>query len=331
MSSKADFFLSKTLGADFVESLQKFELWKPDTRSVTDHNELFQGLRIVPRTIMSLLIKELSPMSVDETKEIRLPVESDSLMRVTKHGPDTYSGEIIDNNKRLTEFKFRPIPGIGLVIMSCYELYDVDDLTKPDKASEDISDKIQRMIDERLALRDLIEKVVDKKMMEREAVHKLFMLRLTESVKEMKEKAKQVQELRDLNEKATPQSDPYFQGMTNGLEVANAVVNDKEPEFVEAPKKKGSPLKDFLDKRKDKIKKNEFAIEMTKGETVNCPDCGKNIFNGQLFSGCICLGDDREKKVFVKKTEDGIKIRFGRGWDQENIEMLLEVLRRKHG
>lgn len=331
MSSKATFFLSKTLGEDFVESLEKFELWKPDTRSVTDHNELFQGLRIVPRTIMSLLIKELTPMSIDENKEIKLPVESNSILKVTKHGPDTYSGEIIDNNKKLTEFKFRPIPGVGLVIMSCYELYNVDDLVKPDNTSEDASNKIQRLIDERLALRDLIEKVVDKKMMEREAIHKLFMLKLSDSVREMKEKAKQVQELRDLNERATPQSDPYFQGMTNGLEVANAVVNDKEPKFVEAPKKKGSPLKDFLDSRKNKIKKNEFAIEMAKGETVSCPDCGKSIFDGQLFSGCICLGDDREKKVFIKKTEEGIKIRFGRGWDQDNIEMLLEVLRRKHG
>jgi hypothetical protein len=126
----ADVFLKKTLGDDFLESLQKFDLWKPDTKSVTDHSEIFQGLQIVPRVVMSLLIRELVPMNMDDTKEIKLPVASDSLMRVTKHGPDVYSGEIIDNNKKLTEFKFRPIPGIGLVIMSAYQLYSMDDLEK---------------------------------------------------------------------------------------------------------------------------------------------------------------------------------------------------------
>jgi hypothetical protein len=33
------------------------------------------------------------------------------------------------------------------------------------------------------------------------------------------------------------------------------------------------------------------------------------------------------KKVFLKKTEDGIKVSFPKSWNSENIEMLLEVLR----
>ena len=70
---------------------------------------------------------------------------------------------------------------------------------------------------------------------------------------------------------------------------------------------------------------------MAKGEHVDCPDCKKNIFDGQVFSGCVCLGDDMDKKIYIKKSEDGMKIRFGRGWDPENIEMLLEVLRSKRG
>ena len=57
----------------------------------------------------------------------------------------------------------------------------------------------------------------------------------------------------------------------------------------------------------------------------------KNIFDGKAFSGCICLGDDMDRKLFIKKTEDGVKVRFSKGWDKENIEMLLEVLRRKRG
>ena len=33
MASGAEYFLKKALGEDFMESLQKFELWKPGTKS----------------------------------------------------------------------------------------------------------------------------------------------------------------------------------------------------------------------------------------------------------------------------------------------------------
>ena len=40
------------------------------------------------------------------------------------------------------------------------------------------------------------------------------------------------------------------------------------------------------------------------------------------------INDD---KVYIKKTEDGIKVRFGRGWDKETMEALLETLWRRNG
>jgi DUF4097 and DUF4098 domain-containing protein YvlB len=90
--------------------------------------------------------------------------------------------------------------------------------------------------------------------------------------------------------------------------------------------KRKRPLAEFLEKRH----KKEFSVQMAKGEEFSCPDCRKNIFNGNVFSGCICLGQDMNRKVFIKKSEGGVKVRFSRGWDQENIEMLLEVLQRKN-
>jgi len=139
------------------------------------------------------------------------------------------------------------------------------------------SGKVQKLIDEKLALHDLAEKVVDNKLMQRDAVHQLVMRKLTD--------------------------------------------------MIEEPKKK-RPLTEFLEKSK---KKHEYSVVMAKGENADCPDCGKNIFNGKVFSGCVCFGDDMERKVFIKKEKDGIKVRFSKGWDEENIEMLLEVLRKKHG
>lgn len=330
MSIKGNNFLKQTLGEDFFESLAKAELWKPGTKTVIDPQEIATALQIVPRTLMAILIRELSPMEIGETREIHLPVPTvPATMNVTKHERDVYSGDIKQDNKILVDFKYRSLPGLGLVIMSAFELYSVEELTKtPDEPKHsDIDQKIQKMIDERLHLHELINKVVDNKLMQREAVQQIAMARLTEELAVSKKRSETISELTKIS-KQQSMSDPYFHGMANAMVVADSVVNEKEPEFVEPPSKKISPLKGFLDKRKNK---KEYSIQMSKGENVNCPDCNKNIFDGKLFSGCICLGDDREKKVFIKKAEGGYSVRFSKGWDEENIEMLLEVLRRKNG
>ena len=70
MASGAEYFLKHTLGEDFLESLTKVELWKPGTKSTTDHEEIRTALQIVPRTVMALLIRELSALDVGITKRI---------------------------------------------------------------------------------------------------------------------------------------------------------------------------------------------------------------------------------------------------------------------
>lgn len=335
MSSKADFFIKKALGDDFFESLQKVELWKPGTRTTIDHEEIRTALHIVPRTIMALLIRELTPMQIGESKEIHIPCEKETILKLTKHERDVYTGTVDQENKVIVDFKYRSIPGIGLVIMSALELYNVEELHETPVAAPDITQKVQQIIDERLALHDLINKVVERKLTEKDAIQQLLLAKLNDFAK----KANNIAELDKIARVSAPMEDPYFRGMANGMAVANATVNDKEPDFIESPKenlkksKKISPLGGFLEQRKSKtsLKKNEFSIQLAKGEHVSCPDCRGNIFDGQIFSGCICVGDDREKKVFLKKTEDGIQVRFSKGWDQENIEMLLEILRRKNG
>lgn len=335
MASNSDYFLKKSLGDDFFESLSKFELWKPGTKTTVDHEEIKTALQIVPRVLMSVLIRELSSMNLGETKEIVLPVDiSPATIRATKHERDVYSGEIEQDNKKVVDFKYRSIPGVGLVVMSAFELYDTSKLVQEDKAeakSEDLESKIQRLVNERLALHDLVNKVVEKKLEQKDAIHQLFLARLGEEVK----KANDISSVAKIaSEEPEAKKDEYFRGMANGLQVADSIANNKEPKFIDAPKsKKQSPLKNFLENKKNKSKPKaiEFSIEMSKGEHVDCPDCGKNIFDGQVFSGCICLGDDMDKKVYVKKTEEGVKMRFGRGWDADNIEMLLEVLRSKRG
>lgn len=333
MASNSDFFLKKTLGDGFFESLNKFELWKPGTKTTIDHEEIKTALMIVPRVLMSFIVSNLSSMQLNETKEIWLNIGNtditDAKLRVTKHERDVYSGEIEQSNKKVVDFKYRSIPGVALVIMSAFELYDTDKLLKENKEKNDVNpnilDKVQNLIDERLALHDLINKVVDKKIEQRDAIQQLFLAKLSESLK-VKEDISEVTKIA----KDSADYDEYMRGMANGLEVADSITNKKEPEFIPSSKKE-LPLKKFLDQHKIKSSKKEFSIQLSKNEHVSCSGCGQDIFKNQVYSGCICLGNDREKKIFIKKSEDGIKVRFSAGWDPENIEMLLETLRRKRG
>ena len=339
--SNADQFLRKTLGEDFFESLAKVELWKPGTKSTIDHEELRTALQIVPRTVIALLIKELVPMRVGETKEVALFCGTNALMRVTKHERDVYSGELEEDSKKVVEFKLRALPGVGLVIMSAFELYDMENLintptsgaplaipqennfTQPDPAANtpvgplmnmasDADLKIQHLIDERMALHELVGRVIDKKIIEREAVHELVLAKLTDAIRLVNEKANDI-------EKEVVHAHAKADMAEFKAEVAKSIAQKAS--------KKNRPLKSFLEKKKQKV--FSIPLHMTKGETIECPDCGKNIFDGALFSGCICLGDDREKKIFIKKSEHGVNVRFSRGWDPENIEMLLEVLKKR--
>ncbi len=303
MKKNAEVFLIKTLGDNFLESLSislsKSEIFKPGTRSITDTNDMYQGLQIVPRTMLNLLVRELSPMQIGDTKEISIPGQEKTIVSITKNERDQFSGQIFQNNVKINDFINRSIPGLGLVLMSVLQLYSMDDLEQ-DSIPQDKQSEINRIIDERLNLHSLVNKVVDGRIQQKDAIQQLLMARLTEEF--AKEKA-----------------------------AAQPVEAPKPPVVIILDHKKSRPLSEFVENRKKKLGKKEFSIEMTKSEIVDCPDCGQNIFNKSGISACLCYGQDMGRKVFLKKTEDGIKVSFPKSWSPENIEMLLEVLRRKNG
>lgn len=337
--SFGDSFLKKALGEDFFESLQKsFEIYKPGTRTTLDPEEMKTALQIVPRTLMSFLVNHLSPLKVGDNHRTELPLqESGVFLNVTKLERDQYIGSIEKAGKIITDFKFRSIPGIGLVIMSAFELYDINKLIDPPKVEEDVSAKVQTLINERLAMHDIVSQVVDKTMAEREALNKLMLMKLTDELNATRDELERERvRLAGAGAAAIGYAKdvkPGDYGHSASLDDVNRLYDEKERlrkenEVLKSNMKGSQKLKSFIEGRK---KPQEFSIEMAKGEHVNCPDCGKNIFDGQVFAGCICLGDDRERKVFIKKSDDKISVRFSKGWDAENIEMLLEILRRKRG
>jgi hypothetical protein len=332
--------LNGILDSEFLTTLAKSaDLYKIGSNTILDPEEIRIGLKVVPRAVMSMLISELVPMEINCHRDIKLPFGKSAYIAVNKNAADDFTGSVYDNNKLVYDFRNRSIPGLGIILLSTFELYDMEELSKPNKQTEDTDKKIQNLIDQRMELHSLVARVVEDKLAQREVLHKLMMNKLTEAMKAKD----QIAEVRKIQEQSTPKSDPYFRGMTNGMEVANSIASGKEPNFVDALKtldikpediakkessKKTSPLKAFLDRKK---KPQEFRVEMAKSETVDCPDCGKTVFGHGAFSACICYGQDRNRKIWIKKSEDGISLKFSRGWSEDNIEMLLETLRRRHG
>jgi len=166
--------------------------------------------------------------------------------------------------------------------MSTFELYFMEEESQKQEPADIDHEKVQKLIDERLALHRMIEQVVDGKLRQRDAVQEIILEKLTQAI--------------------------------------------HEPKGEEMSGKKQSPLKTFLENKK---KKNEFVVQMTKSETANCDSCGKELFSDFIYSGCVCLGENMNSKIFMKKSEDGVKIRFSKDWSTDNIEMLLETLRHR--
>ena len=333
MSSNAIHFLSKALGEDFLESLQKVELYKIGTKTTTDPIEIKAALKIVPKVILALLIKELSPMGIGEDKQVHLPLPEDPVMSVTKLERDVYTGYIAIAGKKISEFMYRSIPGVGLVIMTAFELYDVEQLEEEKPEEKHSEAALKHFIDERLALHALVNQVVDQKIAQKDAIEALILQKLTHSMAvphvapapviappvHLEDPSRLFRKERVVSIPSVfTQAEVEHQKEMNGI--------DKSVAEPAVPMEKGSKkLNKFLEHRKKKIHKKEFHIHLNKSETVSCPDCGNMIFNGSGISACICFAES--SKVHLKKTEDGIKISFGKSWDIENIEMMLALLR----
>lgn len=186
-------FLLKTLGEDGLETLEKSNLYKLGVNRVIDIHEIVSGMRIVPRTVLAFLQKELRQMKHGESKNIELPLEKEATLRVTKYTSDVYSGDIHRDGQVLAKFLDRSIPGIGLVVMSTFELYDIEELasSNPDQIAFSFNEKkLQEIIEEKLELMNLITKVVDQKLNQKEAIESLLRLKLTHALESLKKPEK---------------------------------------------------------------------------------------------------------------------------------------------
>ena len=93
MKKNAEAFLSKTLGNDFLESLgsslSKMMFISRELALSPILTIYFRVSRLYLALFSSLLVRELSPMQIDEIKEIQIPGKEDTFISVSKHERDS--------------------------------------------------------------------------------------------------------------------------------------------------------------------------------------------------------------------------------------------------
>lgn len=301
------------LGEDIFQEFKKSEIgsgiFKLDSKTALDPSEIKIALQIVPRAILGFLVANLKPLDKGSVVDLHLPFAA-AILHVQKISNDVYTGDVVSEGKRLVEFKYRSLPGVGLILMSTFELYDMADLDKIKHEKDDNGQigKLQGIIDERLRLNALVRGVVDQRISERDAIQQLINERLSEQFQYEDDEEEFIEEPLRLEEEGH-------------LEV----LDDSGEDIMDSSSKK-SKLRDFLDNRENKRKED---IELGKGEEINCPDCGTNLYKGEKhFKLCICYGENYNKEIKIKKTEGGkFNFKFPKSFDIDNVEMLLEAIK----
>lgn len=306
MKKKEEKLVKTLLGNDIYDTLKKNGIVKPYTNTVTDEQELKIGLQIVPRTILSFLMRKLKYLKKDEATTIELPFVENARLELVKYGPDNYSGDLIHNNEVISKFKYRSIPSIGILILSSFELYDIDVLRQPIQQNptteqKNLEQKLQDIIEERLRLRELVEMVVDKKISQQEAIKSLI-----------KEKIHAF-----LTEKR-------YEDDTSKEEI---VEKDPEEEAEIHQKKYMQSLKDALQLRLESDSKSS--------DSIICEDCDTVLFKKgeKSIKCCICHGEFMDAEIPLIKKKDGtFSLKFPKNFEPYNIKTLLKAIKRsKHG
>lgn len=286
--------IKATLGEDIFDVLEKVELLKLQTKTNVDPLEIKIALEIVPRTILTYLIMHLKPVKKDGFIDLELPFCS-GRMQANKHSNDVYSGEIFDSeNKKVAEFKYRSLPSVGLVILTTFELYDLTAHVQPPVTIElRPEESKESFADSSVKLQSIID--------ERLQLHNLVRNVVNQTITEREAMQRMLM-----------------------LKIKESLsYNIKESEEINYTKK--NKLKEFLE---NKNKKENDIID--KSEDLECPDCTTTIYKSgdSHIKCCICYGYFRNKEIKFSKKEGNIAFKFPKTFDIDNINMLLDTLKR---
>lgn len=149
--------LKSIIGDELYESLNK-ALVKLNTKSVVDLEELHSAIKTAPKSVIAFLMRELKDMKKDETKQIKMPWDTNSEMTITKLDADVYKGMISKDSKVIHDFNLTAIPQLAAHIMSAFEIYDEESEVEASKKEDhsDIKQQIKSLDDKINSLMALV-------------------------------------------------------------------------------------------------------------------------------------------------------------------------------
>lgn len=310
--------LSSLIGEELTDRLEKnSQIFKPNVQVAVSLEEIAWGLKIVPKAVLKWLSIILHGMRNGEHKEVKIPWHQNAVLKIDKKDQDTYSGLLMVDNKPI-EYMHRSLPGVGLILLSNLELYNqvfTEDETAPAKELPNITEEFQRLMDEQIRIKHLVECVVEQKLTQREAIEQIVANKIRVAIPEKKEI--KLPEPVKVEEKIE----------------APVKIQEIQEVIPEITQKKAKALKSFLSSREAKKNKLKFSIPVSFGkcENIQCPDCQQDITKSGSYVGCICFGEDCGNKVLIKKQESRTDFFFDKSWDEENIEMLLNIFKKELG
>jgi hypothetical protein len=354
MKISSDKIIKSILGQDFFEELKKSDVLKIHSNVATSVDEMAIGLKIVPRTVMSFLMSNLTHLPVGGNVNVSLPFTSNAYLQVTKMDRDNYTGHIYAAGKKVNEFANRSIPGLGLVLMTTFELYNLDSTSDFKQKEEENFDtkKLQELIDQRLLLHNLANKVIKEQMMPKEAINTIIKEKISQALskikhenkvstpkkqKTVKQESKPIDSKRKISEEEIAFIvDAKENKQLTWDEVAlNYNTRFKQNKSSENVKKSYQRYRSILNQKIQKNENNKMSAKtkeqsiMIKNQKLSCPDCGASLYdNSKHLTLCICYGEDWGKEIKINKSENNMNMVFPKNVDKENLEMLLKTLKK---
>lgn len=329
MFKKHDTLIKVALGEPVYKKLVK-AIIKQDAKSVVDIDELASALRIVPKSVMTFLMKICRELKDGEAKESDLPFGENAQMLINKIQEDQYMGYFTEAGKITHKFDLCSIPQLAAHILSHFELYDEEPMNYSEsnnKEHEEKSKKEESSQNERLAnLEEKIDAIFalvakDEPIKKSESLKKNKLFRVLKKAGQMPTMPKppgagknvggnQGITQTGIHEMKTsasdgPNSKPKIDlGAANVKEISNASMKPAGPA---APKQ--STAKSELT-----VKKSEIAGQ--------CRDCGGSMPH------CICF-QILSKPVLKKNANDTVTLNFKSDWSKEAVVALYNSLQRK--
>ena len=79
------------LGKDIFDELKKSAIYKPETKTALQPEEIRVALEIVPRAVLSFLFFNLKHLSANDIADLDIPWALGAKLHVNKLGADNYS------------------------------------------------------------------------------------------------------------------------------------------------------------------------------------------------------------------------------------------------